>query len=56
MNRLAKMEIYLQQYYDLDETLNAIEKVKQEDVMNTANELFGSNRIFTTILKPTEQS
>ncbi len=52
MNRLAKMEIYLKKYYGLDETLQAIESVTQSDVMDTAKELFDSNRIFTTILKP----
>lgn len=52
MNRLAKMEIYLQTHYGLDETLQAIESVTQNDVMATAKELFDKSRIFTTILKP----
>lgn len=54
MNRLAKMEIYLQKYFNLDETLNAIEAVSQQDLLDIANELFESNRIVTTILKPNE--
>ena len=52
MTRLAKMEIYLQQYYTLDDTLREIDKVQIEDILAVANELFNKDRIFTTILKP----
>ncbi len=52
MNRLAKMEIYLQKNFGLDETLQAIESVTQQQVLETARELFDQRRIFTTILKP----
>jgi len=55
MNRLAKMEVYLQKHFTLDDTLNEIAKVSQEDVLNIANELFVSDRIYTTILKPQSQ-
>ena len=56
MNRLAKMEIYLQKNFTLDDTLNEIAKVSQEDILNIANELFTSDRIYTTILKPQAQN
>lgn len=52
MNRLAKMEIYLEKYYTLDDTLIEIEQVNFKDILNIANELFDTSRINTTILKP----
>lgn len=52
MSRLAKMEIYLNDYFTLDDTLNEIEKVTKADILAIANELFDSSRLFTTILKP----
>jgi predicted Zn-dependent peptidase len=52
MNRIAKMEIYLQNYFTLDDTLQEIEKVTQEGILTIANELFDNQRLFTTILKP----
>ncbi|MFQ5822759.1 MAG: M16 family metallopeptidase [bacterium] len=55
MNRLAKMEIYLQKYFTLDDTLNEIENVTSEEIVKIANELFDQGRIFTTILKPKSQ-
>ncbi|MFQ6112558.1 MAG: M16 family metallopeptidase [bacterium] len=52
MNRLAKMEIYLQNYYTLDDTLLQIESVTSKDILNIANELFPQGRILTTVLRP----
>ncbi|MFQ5752406.1 MAG: M16 family metallopeptidase [bacterium] len=52
MNRLAKMELYLQNYFTLDDTLNEIEKVTKEDILSIANELFEQNRMYITVLKP----
>ncbi len=52
MNRLAKMEIYLQEYFTLDDTLSEIEKVTQSDIIEIANELFEQDRISTTVLMP----
>lgn len=52
MNRLAKMEIYLQDYFTLDHTLAEIDAVTRTEVLETAQELFDTNRIYTTILKP----
>jgi len=55
MNRLAKMELYLEKHFTLDDTLNEIAKVSKEDISDIANELFTSDRIYTTILKPESQ-
>lgn len=55
MNRLAKMEIYLQKHFTLDDTLNEIAKTTKDDVSNVANELFTQNRMYTTILMPRSQ-
>jgi len=52
MTRLAKMEIYLQKFYTLDDTLKQIDKVTATDILEIANELFVKEKIYTTILKP----
>ena len=52
MNRLAKMEIYLQSHFSLDDTISEIEKVSQNDLLEIATELLDEKRISTTILKP----
>lgn len=56
MSRLAKMEIYLNRYYNLDDTLKDIEQVTFDEVLEVARELFQPERICTTILKPTSDS
>jgi predicted Zn-dependent peptidase len=52
MNRLAKMEIYLDNYFSLDQTIAEIEKVSAQDVHNVACELFDEASLHTTILRP----
>ncbi len=52
MNRLARLEIFLDGYLSLDETIDEINKVTTTDLSNVANELFAADRIQTTILKP----
>ncbi len=52
MSRLAKMEIYLEDYHTLDSTLAEIEKVTSEDILTVATRLLNEDNIFTTILKP----
>ncbi|NIR47541.1 insulinase family protein [candidate division KSB1 bacterium] len=52
MNRLARMEIYLNDYFTLDDTLEEIDNVTPNDVLEVANELFREDRIYTTVLKP----
>jgi predicted Zn-dependent peptidase len=52
MNRLAKMEIYLNAYFTLDSTIEGIDRVTSPDVLAVASELFQPDRLCTTILKP----
>lgn len=52
MNRLAKMEIYLGDYFTLDDTIKEIDAVDRRDLHAIAVELFDENRLHTTILKP----
>ena len=52
MNRLAKMEIYLDSYYSLDQTIAEIDKVQASDILRVANELLHEELLHTTILKP----
>ena len=52
MSRLAKMEIYVEDYFTLDSTLAEIDNVSIDDVLNVADDLFDHNKMFTTILKP----
>lgn len=52
MNRLAKMEIYLNNHFSLDYTLSEIEKVTSEAILFTAQNLFSSNQFCTTVLQP----
>ncbi len=56
MSRLAKMEIFLQDHFSLDDTLVEIENVTKEDILSVADELFDSSRLQTTILKPKSAS
>lgn len=56
MNRLAKMEIYLNSYFTLDDTLREIDTVSQENLLDVAKELFHDDRIFTTVLRPKVKS
>jgi len=52
MNRLAKMEIYLQEYYTLDDVLKGIENVTQDDVLEVSNDLLSADRLVTSMIKP----
>jgi len=54
MNRLAKMELFLEDYFSLDDTLAEIEKVTAQEILDVAGELFDFSRMQTTILKPAE--
>lgn len=54
MNRLAKMEIYLNDYVHLEDTLAAIEKVNQENLMEAANDLFLKDALYVSVLRPKE--
>ncbi|MBD3290122.1 insulinase family protein [candidate division KSB1 bacterium] len=52
MNRLAKNEIYYNRHFTLDDILEKIDRVSVGDVCNVANELYGNDSYFTTVLKP----
>jgi predicted Zn-dependent peptidase len=52
MYRLAKMEIYLQEYLSLDDILHLIDKVTAEDVLAMAQFLLQSDQQLITILAP----
>lgn len=55
MTRLAKTEIYLNRYFTLDETLAAVERVTEEEVLEVAKELLEPDRLNLTILGPVEE-
>ncbi len=48
MNRLAKTELYLQQYFNLDQVLDGINKVIPQDLVSVAQEILDKNT--TTIM------
>ena len=51
MNRIAKMEIYLQQYYSLDDVIAGIDAVKPDDVNALASELLDPNGLVTSMMR-----
>lgn len=50
MNRIAKMEIYLQNYYSLDQVLDGISKVSLSDIQNVAEIMLHPDGLVTSIL------
>ncbi len=50
MNRLAKMELYLQQYFNLDQVLDGIDKVTPQDLVSVAQEILDENTTTTMIV------
>jgi len=54
MHRLAKMELYLHDYFSVDYTLNKIDSVTIQDVQDIACELFSEGSLYTTQLLPSE--
>lgn len=52
MNRMAKMEIYLQRFYTIDEIIKYIDMVTKEQLIELADLLFDKHSLQTTILKP----
>jgi len=56
MNRLAKTEIYLEEYYSLDRILTDIGQVTPGEVNHIANELFGDHRVHVSVLRPAKSS
>ena len=50
MNRVAKMEIYLEKYYSLDDIIKEIDAVTPEKVKRVAREIFNEDKLITTVL------
>jgi predicted Zn-dependent peptidase len=55
MIRLAKMEIYLDEYSSLDETLASIDQVTTDEVHAVAKELFDPQKYIITVLGPVRE-
>lgn len=52
MSRLAKMEIYLNEYYPIDHILKKIESVNHEQLYNLTNQIFDENRLLKVTFIP----
>ncbi len=52
MARILKEEIYLEKEVSIDETLNAIDKVKADDVVSLARELFDRDKFAVSVVEP----
>lgn len=52
MDRLANMEIFLQDYFSLDQVLQDINRVTDQDIQAIASELFATENYVFTILTP----
>ncbi len=50
MNRLARHELFLNKYVSLDETIKAINRVKEKDVQDVARDLFRGDKLNLTVL------
>ena len=50
MSNLARQEIYFEQQFSLDETIDNIERVTSDDVVRVARDLFGSGSLGATVL------
>jgi predicted Zn-dependent peptidase len=55
MNRLARHELLLNQYVDLNETIDSINKVTGTEVIEVANNLFDLHKVSAVILGPVGQ-
>jgi predicted Zn-dependent peptidase len=52
MSHLARQEIYFDRYFNLDETLEGIERVRADDVLRVARDLFSNGSLAATVLGP----
>jgi predicted Zn-dependent peptidase len=52
MNRLARYELFLHDYVDLDQTIRAINKIKATDLIQVAEELFSTGSLSAVALGP----
>jgi len=52
MSRLAKNEIYFEEYVSLDTLINSIDQVNQEDIISIAQSVLRPDNFITVILNP----
>jgi len=52
MARLAKIELYLEKYYYLEEVLKEINSVNSEEILTISNKVLNEKDLNITILKP----
>lgn len=55
MNRLAKMEMYLNKFITLEDLVNNINQVTAQQVQDVADDLLGESHLFTVIFTPMEE-
>lgn len=55
MHRLAKMELYSNDYKSLDDVIERINSVTSEEIQSVAEDLFSKQATFTTVLLPIEK-
>jgi len=55
MNRLARHELFFQDYPSLDKTISLIDKVKSEDIMEVANRSLDPDKLCVTVLGPVDK-
>jgi predicted Zn-dependent peptidase len=54
MNRLARHELFFEDYFSLDKTISLIDKVKAKDVTEVSNQLLDSDKLCVTVLGPVD--
>lgn len=52
MNRLARYELFLNDYVGLDQTIDSINKIKAKDVIGVAQEFLSLDKLSTVVLGP----
>ena len=52
MNRLARYELFLRDYVDLNQTIRAIDRIRSKDVIGVADELLSSDKLSVVALGP----
>ena len=52
MNRLARYELFLNDYVGLDQTIDSINKIKAKDVIGVAQEFLKLDKLSTVVLGP----
>lgn len=55
MNRLARHELFFQDFFSLDRTISLIDKVKAQDVAEVSNRLLDWDKLCVTVLGPADK-